>query len=72
MASFLARHEAAFAWFGGRPRELLYDNPRTTALGREGGQVILESEDPRYLSVEDLEDFVQQAGIGRRAVFADG
>jgi len=41
MASFLAGHEAAFAWFGGRPRELLYDNPRTVVLGREGGQVIL-------------------------------
>jgi len=41
MASFLAGHEAAFAWFGGRPRELLYDNPRTVVLGREAGQVIL-------------------------------
>jgi transposase len=41
MASFLAGHEAAFAWFGGRPRELLYDNPRTAVLGREGGQVVL-------------------------------
>jgi transposase len=41
MASFLAGHEAAFAWFGGRSRELLYDNPRTAVLGREGGQVIL-------------------------------
>lgn len=41
LTSFLAGHEAAFAWFGGRPRELLYDNPRTAVLGREGGQVIL-------------------------------
>jgi len=41
MASFLAGHEAAFAWFGGRPRDLLYDNLRTAALGREGVQVTL-------------------------------
>jgi serine/threonine-protein kinase HipA len=27
--------------------------------------------DPRYLSVSDLEGFAQQAGIGRRAVFAE-
>lgn len=43
MASFLAGHEAAFAWFGGRPRELLYDNPRTAVLRREGSQVILNA-----------------------------
>jgi transposase len=28
-------HEAAFAWFGGCPRELLYDNPKTMVAGRD-------------------------------------
>jgi len=28
-------HEAAFAWFNGSPRELLYDNPRTMVRGRD-------------------------------------
>lgn len=30
-----------------------------------------KQKDPRYLSVTDLEGFAQQAGIGRRAVFAE-
>ena len=31
----LAGHEAAFSWFGGRPREILYDNPKTMVKGRD-------------------------------------
>jgi len=30
-----------------------------------------KQKDPRYLSVSNLEEFAQQAGIGRRAVFAE-
>jgi transposase len=41
LSSLIAGHEAAFAWFGGCPRELLYDNPRTIVKGRECGQVVL-------------------------------
>jgi len=41
MASLLAGHEAAFAWFGGAPHELLYDNPKTIVKdrNRETGEV---------------------------------
>jgi hypothetical protein len=41
MASLLAGHEAAFAWFSGAPRELLYDNPKTIVKdrNRETGEV---------------------------------
>ena len=35
MASLLAGHEAAFTWFGGAPRELLYDNPKTIVKSRD-------------------------------------
>ena len=35
LESLLACHEAAFAWFGGTPREALYDNVRTVVLGRD-------------------------------------
>lgn len=35
MVHLLAGHEAAFSWFGGSPRELLYDNPRTMVKGRD-------------------------------------
>lgn len=37
MASLLAAHEHAFAHFGGRCAELLYDRMRTVVLGTEGG-----------------------------------
>jgi len=39
LASLIAGHEAAFAWFNGSPHELLYDHPKTivrTATGRLG------------------------------------
>ena len=35
VVNLLAGHEAAFAWFGGRPREILYDNPKTMVKGRD-------------------------------------
>jgi transposase len=35
LASLTAGHEAAFAWFGGSPRELLYDNPKTIVKNRD-------------------------------------
>jgi transposase len=40
-SSLTAGHEAAFAWFGGAPRELLYDNPKTIVKdrNRETGEV---------------------------------
>jgi len=43
LVHLLAGHEAAFSWFGGRPREILYDNPRTMVKGRdpESGKVEL-------------------------------
>ncbi len=34
LESLLACHEAAFASFGGTPREALYDNMRTVVVGR--------------------------------------
>jgi transposase len=33
--TLLACHEAAFASFGGTPREALYDNMRTVVVGRD-------------------------------------
>jgi transposase len=35
LESLLACHEAAFAFFGGTPREVLYDNMRTVVVGRD-------------------------------------
>ena len=35
LESLLACHEAAFASFGGTPREVLYDNIRTVVVGRD-------------------------------------
>lgn len=35
LVHLLAGHEAAFSWFGGRPREILYDNPKTMVKGRD-------------------------------------
>lgn len=35
LESLLACHEAAFASFGGTPREALYDNMRPVAVGRD-------------------------------------
>jgi transposase len=35
LINLLAGHEAAFARFGGRPREILYDNPKTMVKGRD-------------------------------------
>lgn len=34
LATLIACHEHAFAWFGGIPEEILYDNPRTIVLDR--------------------------------------
>ncbi len=41
LVHLLAGHEAAFSWFGGRPREILYDNPKTMVTSRdtESGKV---------------------------------
>ena len=35
LESLLACHKAAFASFGGTPREALYDNMRTVVVGRD-------------------------------------
>jgi len=40
MASLLAAHEHAFAHFGGRCAELLYDRMRTVVLGSEAGKPV--------------------------------
>lgn len=34
LPTLIACHEHAFAWFGGIPEEILYDNPRTVVLDR--------------------------------------
>jgi transposase len=43
LVHLLAGHEAAFSWFGGRPREILYDNPKTMVKSRdlESGKVAM-------------------------------
>lgn len=38
--ALLACHEAAFEHFGGRTREVLYDNPKTICLRREEGRAV--------------------------------
>jgi transposase len=59
LANLLAGHEAAFAWFGGMPRELLYDNPRTMVSGRDAatGEVELNG---------TFRDFVRHYGYRAR------
>ena len=42
LAALLDGHEAAFAHFGGRPREILYDNPRTIVLRKDEDDNVLE------------------------------
>ena len=39
MGSFLAGHVAAFEWFGGVPRRVLYDNLKTAVLERRGDAI---------------------------------
>ena len=34
LQSLLAGHQEAFSWFGGSPKELLYDNPKTIVVER--------------------------------------
>jgi len=59
MASLLAGHEAAFAWFGGAPHELLYDNPKTIVKdrNRETGGVEMNA---------TFRDFVRHYGVRPR------
>jgi transposase len=38
LTSLLAAHEHAFAWFGGRCAEILYDRMRTVVLGTNEGK----------------------------------
>jgi transposase len=59
MASLLAGHEAAFAWFGGTPHELLYDNPKTIVRdrNRETGEVETNA---------TFRDFVRHYGVRPR------
>jgi transposase len=59
MASLTAGHEAAFAWFGGTPHELLYDNPKTIVKdrNRETGEVEMNSR---------FRDFLRHYGVRPR------
>jgi transposase len=59
LANLTAGHEAAFAWFGGSPRELLYDNPKTIVTGRNGetGEVEMNA---------TFRDFLRHYGIRPR------
>ena len=41
VATLIDCHQRAFEHFGGRTRTLLFDNPKTVCLGREGGRVTL-------------------------------
>jgi transposase len=59
MASLLAGHEAAFAWFNGAPHELLYDNPKTIVKNRnrETGEVEMNA---------TFRDFLRHYGVRPR------
>ena len=57
LASLLAAHEHAFAHFGGRCAELLYDRMRTVILGTEDGK-------PRWNAT--FEAFAKHWGFGPR------
>jgi transposase len=59
LSSLTAGHEAAFAWFGGSPRELLYDNPKTIVISRdrETGEVEMNA---------TFRDFLRHYGIRPR------
>jgi transposase len=39
LENFLQAHINAFAWFGGAPRNILYDNLRSAVLARHGDQI---------------------------------
>lgn len=41
LGALLEAHEAAFGFFGGVTEEILYDNPKTMVIKREGGTVVL-------------------------------
>lgn len=55
----IAGHEAAFAWFGGCTRELLYDNPKTMVIERE-------EESKRVILNAVFADFADHYGIRPR------
>jgi transposase len=42
LAALLDGHSSAFAHFGGRPREILYDNPRTIVLRKDEANEVIE------------------------------
>lgn len=48
LENFLQAHVNAFAWFGGAPRNLLYDNLKSAVLARHGDQIRFQ---PRLLEL---------------------
>jgi transposase len=43
LPTLLVAHQEAFAWFGGSPKELLYDNPKTIVVDRKERHPTLQS-----------------------------
>lgn len=43
LPTLLAAHQEAFSWFGGRPSELLYDNPKTIVTDHTASVLTLNS-----------------------------
>lgn len=56
LATFLTCHEHAFEWFGGLPKEILYDNPKTMVTERDAHGRVLRW-NPLLL------DFLQYYGV---------
>src|SRR5436190_4154529 len=48
LENFLQAHVNAFAWFGGSPRNILYDNLKSAVLARHGDQIRFQ---PRLLEM---------------------
>lgn len=60
LATFLACHERAFEWFGGMPKEILYDNPKTVVVQHDAQGRVL-----RWNPV--LADFLGYYGVAPKA-----
>lgn len=57
LPTLLVAHQEAFAWFGGYPKELLYDNPKTIVVDRKAGHPALQT---------DFADFAGHYGFSVR------
>ena len=56
--SFIIAHEKAFAFYGGRPREIVYDQDKILAVSENHGDIIYTEGFQNYLSVLKFDVFL--------------